>query len=32
VRPPLVFRVFISLLVEGSEEPVESYTVEYHGE
>lgn len=32
VKPPLTFKVFISLYVEGNEEPVESYSVDYHGE
>lgn len=32
VRPPLVFIVHISLFVEGNDEAVESYTVNYHGE
>ena len=31
VRPPLNFRVFLSLFVEGSEDAVESYSVDYHG-
>jgi hypothetical protein len=32
VRPPFVFAVHISLMVEGKDDPVEDYTVEYHGE
>jgi hypothetical protein len=31
VRPPFTFKVFISLFVEGKDDPVESYTVDYHG-
>ncbi|HWA09003.1 MAG TPA: hypothetical protein VG838_05995 [Opitutaceae bacterium] len=30
VKPPLNFMVFLSLYAEGSEEPVESYSVEFH--
>jgi hypothetical protein len=32
IRPPLTFKVFISLFVEGKEDAVESYTVDFHGE
>jgi hypothetical protein len=32
VRPPLQFKVFISLFVEGNDQAVESYVVDYHGE
>jgi hypothetical protein len=32
VKPPLVFKVFIGLYAEGSDQAVESYTVDYHGE
>lgn len=32
VRPPLTFKLFISLYVEGKEDSVESYTIDYHGE
>ena len=30
VRPPHVFKVFISLFAEGTEDPVETYVVDYH--
>jgi hypothetical protein len=32
VKPPLVFKVFIGLYVEGNDKAVESYVVDYHGE
>jgi hypothetical protein len=32
VRPPLVFKVFIGLYVEGNDKAVENYVVDYHGE
>ena len=30
VRPPHVFKIYLSLFAEGNEEPVESYVVDYH--
>lgn len=30
VRPPFAFRVYVSLFVEGTEEPVESYSIDFH--
>jgi hypothetical protein len=32
VKPPINFKVYISLFVEGSDQAVESYVVDYHGE
>lgn len=32
VKPPLTFKVFIGLYNEGSDQAVESYTIDYHGE
>ena len=32
VKPPLTFKVFISLFAEGSEEAVENYTLDYRQE
>jgi hypothetical protein len=31
VRPPYVFKLYLTLIVEGSTEPPESYVIDYHG-
>jgi hypothetical protein len=30
VRPPYLFKLYLTLIVEGSTEPPESYTIDYH--